>query len=89
MTEFTPEKTSHEARLTSLEKKRGKGKASRSVDTAIAEALKRSAHRGDDPAKEEFREDLFEELRKLIKPAVEQAKKGKPALLRLLTRSTR
>lgn len=39
-----------------------------------------------DPALEDFREDLFGELRKMIKPAIEQAKKGKPALLRILTR---
>ncbi len=42
-----------------------------------------------DPALEDFREDLFAELRKLIRPAIGQAKKGKPALLRILTRYSR
>ena len=90
MTEFTPEKTSHEARLTRLEKrKRGRGQASRRVHTILAEALKRSARKSDNPDMDDFREDLFFELRNLIKPAIAQAKKGKPALLRILTRSTK
>jgi hypothetical protein len=36
---------------------------------------------------EKFHDDLYRELHKLLRPAVEQAKKGKPALLRLLLRS--
>jgi hypothetical protein len=40
----------------------------------------------EDRALADFREDLFSELRKLIRPAITQAKKGKPALLRILTR---
>lgn len=37
----------------------------------------------------DFRQDLFAELRKLIKPTISQAKSGKLALLRILTRYTR
>jgi hypothetical protein len=61
------------------------------VETKLARALRQSKHTaaGKDPLLEEFREDLFEELRKLIPKAIEQAKKGKPALLRILTRYTR
>ena len=40
-------------------------------------------------AMEGFRQDLAAELRKLIKPAIAQAKKGKPALLRILARCTK
>jgi hypothetical protein len=86
---FTPAPTSIVARLTKLEGKRGKGKATKRADAALAAALKRSARRTEDPALEDFREDLFAELRKMIKPAIAQAKKGKPALLRILTRYSR
>jgi hypothetical protein len=86
---MTIELDSHEARIARLEKKRGKGKATRRVDTVLAEALKRSARKSDDPALDDFREDLFFELRKMIRPAIAQAKKGKPALLRILTRYSR
>ena len=49
----------------------------------------RAATGGKDPALDDFREELFAELRKLIPKAIEQASKGKPALLRILTRYTR
>ncbi len=42
--------------------------------------------RSDDPAGQDFREELFAQLRKLVPTAITQAKKGKPALLRILTR---
>lgn len=60
------------------------------TEAALAAAI-HAARRAnqDDPALEDFREQLFAELRKLIKPAIAQAKKGKPALLRILTRYTR
>jgi hypothetical protein len=60
------------------------------AEDRIAKALvglRRSASA--DPALDDFREDLFSELRKLIRPAIGQAKKGKPALLRILTRYSR
>lgn len=69
--------------------KRGRGKATRAGEAAIAAALRSSARKSDDPALEDFREDLFAELRKMIKPAIAQAKRGKPALLRILTRYSR
>jgi len=73
-------------RLNALERK----KRNKSEDK-LARALKASRHAsaGKDPLLEEFREDLFDELRKLIPKAIEQAKKGKPALLRILTRYSR
>lgn len=90
MTEnFVPPPNSLVARISKLEKKRGKGKATRAGESAIAAALKRSARKSDDPALEDFREDLFAELRKMIRPAIAQAKRGKPALLRILTRYSR
>lgn len=54
-------------------------------------AALRAARRkpGGDPAAEDFREELFDELRKLIPVAIAQAKKGKPALLRILARYSR
>ena len=66
----------------------------RSTGDQIAAALQaarrtRAAESGQDPALADFREDLFGELRKLIRPAIQQAKKGKPALLRILTRYSR
>jgi len=63
---------------------------SRGTEDRIAKALvglRRSSSA--DPALDDFREDLFAELRKLIRPAIGQAKKGKPALLRILTRYSR
>ena len=60
------------------------------TEDRIAKALaglRRSA--SSDPSLDDFREDLFGELRKLIRPAIGQAKKGKPALLRILTRYSR
>jgi hypothetical protein len=62
----------------------------KSTEDRIAKALvglRRSSSA--DPALDDFREDLFAELRKLIRPAIGQAKKGKPALLRILTRYSR
>lgn len=60
----------------------------RRTNDAIADAIVNASRRRDvkDPLLEDFREDLFTELRKMIKPAIAQAKKGKPALLRILTR---
>ena len=49
--------------------------------------LRRSS--SEDPAGENFREELFAELKKLIPIAIRQAKAGKPALLRILTRYSR
>lgn len=64
--------------------------AKRKPEDAMAAALTalRRARSGDRPG-EEFREELFAECRKLIHEAIEQAKKGKPALLRILCRYTR
>jgi hypothetical protein len=36
--------------------------------------------RSADPAGQDFREELFAQLRKMIPDAIRQAKKGKPAL---------
>ncbi|MBZ5540930.1 MAG: hypothetical protein LAN61_10480 [Acidobacteriia bacterium] len=71
-------------------KKRGAGHRAAKTEDRIAKALtdlRRSS--SEDPALADFREDLFSELRKLIRPAIAQAKKGKPALLRILTRYSR
>jgi hypothetical protein len=70
--------------------KRGKGHQKPGTEDRIAKALTDlRRERSDDPALADFREDLFSELRKLIRPAISQAKKGKPALLRILTRYSR
>ncbi|MGB2590535.1 MAG: hypothetical protein WAJ96_07780 [Candidatus Acidiferrum sp.] len=66
-------------------KRRGKGKASRTAADALEAAMRRNTGKGDQPLKE-FRENLFAELSKMIPEAIAQAKKGKPALLRILTR---
>ena len=58
----------------------------------LAEAIRdaAAAAKGEpDPSLARFRRKLFVELEKLIPDAIAQAKKGKPALLRLLTRYTR
>lgn len=60
------------------------------LEDKLATELRAMRHEGtDDPAMAAFRAELFAELRALIRPAVAQAKKGKPALLRILTRYTR
>jgi len=79
-------------RVADLEKKRParrprNGRKAEDKLAAALRAVRREAQ--DDPALEDFREELFRELRKMIRPAIEQAKKGKPALLRILTRYTR
>jgi hypothetical protein len=111
MNEHIPPPDSHEARITKLEKTtkppraRGKGRAKAeaagNVESAIAAAIRQSNRKeGDDPALEDFREQLFGELAKLIPEAIAQAKgqrAGKrkkeipprPALLRILTRFSR
>jgi len=78
-----------------------KQEASQNVESAIAAAIRQSNRKeGDDPALDDFREQLFGELAKLIPEAIAQAKgqragKGKkeipprPALLRILTRFSR
>jgi hypothetical protein len=83
------------------QQKRGRAKAGRHVEEAIAAAIRQANRKdGDDPALEDFREELFGELRKLIPVAIAQARgqakaKGKkeipprPALLRILTRFSR
>jgi hypothetical protein len=58
-------------------------------DRLAAALVAMRREKSDDPAAEEFREELFAELRKLIPQAISQAKKGKPALLRILTRYSR
>ena len=80
---------------------RGKAKSSAEIEGAIAAAIRHSNRKeGEDPALEDFREELFAELRKLIPVAIAQARgqvKGKgrkeqpprPALLRILTRFSR
>ncbi|MGB2643891.1 MAG: hypothetical protein WBG02_01465 [Candidatus Acidiferrum sp.] len=68
------------------QRKRGKGKAGRTAADALEAAMRKSAAKSNDQALQDFREDLFAELTKMIKPAIVQAKKGKPALLRILTR---
>ncbi|MGC1607959.1 MAG: hypothetical protein WA748_20725 [Candidatus Acidiferrum sp.] len=101
----TPAPDSHEARINKLEKKtaakRGKAKTTAQIEGAIAAAIRQANRKeGDDPALEDFREELFAELRKLIPVAIAQARgqtKGKgrkeepprPALLRILTRFSR
>src|SRR5271170_2270927 len=82
-------------------KSRGRAKAAAQVQSAIAAAIRHSTRKeGDDPALEDFREELFAELRKLIPVAIAQARgqtKGRgrkeipprPALLRILTRFSR
>lgn len=103
MTDTTPAPDSHEARIRELEKKnkRGRAAASKNVESAIAAAIRQGNRKeGDDPALEDFREELFSELRKLIPVAIAQARgqaKGRgrkeipprPALLRILTRFSR
>jgi hypothetical protein len=65
-------------------------KRSRRTRNRTGEALvEPRTSRQHDPALDDFRENLFAELRKLIKPAIAQAKKGKPAMLHILTHYTR
>lgn len=107
MSDTTPAPDSHEARLTKLEKKTKRGRgvaktgATTDVESAIAAAIRQSNRKeGEDPALEDFREELFGELKKLIPVAIAQARgqakgRGKkeipprPALLRILTRFSR
>lgn len=89
MSEQRPPAGSMLERLGKLEKK-ARSKPPRTTEDKLAKALtdlRRS--NSEDPALDDFREELFAELRRLIKPAIAQAKKGKPALLRILTRYTR
>jgi hypothetical protein len=61
-------------------------------DAHIADAIRAAADKAageKDPDLRRFRRKLFGELEKLIPEAVQQAKLGKPALLRILTRFTR
>jgi len=67
-------------------KKRRAGQTEDRIAKALTD-LRRSS--SEDPELADFREDLFRELRKLIRPAIAQAKKNKPALLRILTRYSR
>lgn len=73
--------------------RRAKPKKEKDIERSIAAAIMRSGKRadGDDPALEEFREELFAEMKKLIPDAIRQAKGSqrkppRPALLRILTR---
>lgn len=70
-----------------------KSKSESQVENALARAIAETRRReeGDDPALEEFREELFAEMKKLIPDAIRQAKGSqrkppRPALLRILTR---
>lgn len=77
-----------------MSEKAPKNPENRSTEQRIAAALEaarrsRATESGKDPALATFREDLFAEMRKLIPKAIEQAKHGKPALLRILTRYSR
>jgi hypothetical protein len=101
MTEHIPAPDSHEARIGNLEKKRGQSRSGKTIEAAIAAAIRQGNRKeGDDPALAEFREELFSELRKLIPVAIAQARGRKatskkaaepprPALLRILTRFSR
>jgi hypothetical protein len=73
-------------RVGKLEKKKKATRTEKQIAAALT-AMRRKE--GDDPALEDFREELFRELRKMIRPAIAQARKGKPALLRILCRYTR
>ena len=75
---------------TPTRKRRAAAAAEDPSDTKLARALHqlRTSH-APDAAGQDFREELFDELRKLIPNAIRQAKKGKPALLRILTRYSR
>jgi len=55
----------------------------------LADAIRDGKSAGGNSAKERFQRKLFAELEALLPEAVAQAKKGKPALLRLLTRYAR
>ena len=71
-------------------RRRGRSRAARQAEDRLANALRamRSEQQAD-PAGQDFREELFGELRKLIPEAIRQARAGKPALLRILTRYSR
>jgi hypothetical protein len=82
-------------------KQRGAAASSKTLESAIAAAIRQGNRKdSEDPALEDFREELFGELRKLIPVAIAQARgqakgRGKkeipprPALLRILTRFSR
>lgn len=71
-------------------KRRGRGKAVKLAEDRLATAIRSMRNEGNsDPAGQDFREELFGELRKLIPEAIRQARSGKPALLRILTRYSR
>ena len=83
------------ARVAELEAKpRKKRPATGALEKAISKALRAGKGNDDNPQLEDFREQLFAELYKLIPDAIKQAKgtqrtPGKPALLRLLIRATK
>jgi len=61
-------------------------KQKQSPEERLAAALEAARAEGDDLELAAFRRELLKRLRRLVPVAVRQAKEGKPALLRILTR---